>query len=320
MVSRGIRELVLPVAIALAVVACGGTTPGVSSAPMGAATAPPAVGPACDLLTDAAIERITGATVESKTDSIADTVYANACRWTLKRTDGGTAELDLGILSPGGRDRYDHSGGVDGLAPIDGLPADAAGEDSNTGTIFAVRNDTLVDVFTLGLGTRQAIPVELTRAVLEHLFGSSGPAATPGATTSTPGGDAVADPCSLLTDVEILDVTGFAATGHAITPTGGLWDTSCVWQVAGASEVPASITVTIKSPDGRANWDQYMVPFTSEFTAVPSLGDAAYEKVHWPTHVLVGDTYLSVKFSDFPDPEGPVSTDLARRVVAHLAG
>lgn len=303
--------------------ACGGATPGATAASTGAASAPPAaIAKACDLLTDADIVAITGTTVVSKDSNVADTIYENHCRWTLKRPDGGTGTLDLGILSPGGREVYDHSGGTSGLQSIGGLPADAAGLDTNTGSVFAVRGDVLIDVFTLSLLLETDTDIEIARTVLERLFGGGGPTATvPGGGEATaPTGATVSDPCTLLTDEQIKEVTGFAALGKTSTPRGGMWDAACTWEVHGASVVPANITLTIKSPGGRAIWDQYMVPIQGEFTAVDGLGDAAFSKVHWPTHVLAGDTYLSIQFTDMPDPEGPISTDLARRVVENLPG
>jgi hypothetical protein len=325
-----IRIVARPAGLALVaalVVACGGGTPGTpTGTPPGLGTpvpgtsegVPATIPAACTLLTDGDVTELTGLTVVSRADDVADTVYANHCRLTIQRSDGGSGTLDVGILSPGGRERYDHSGGNAGLEPIDGLPADDAGRDTNVGGIFAVRGDTLVDVYTLSLRLDAETEVEVVRRVLERLAGSTAPAGTPAAGASN--GDPAGDPCALLTDADIQEVTGYAAVSHAIQPTGGLWDTSCVWQVAGSSAVPATVTVTIKSPGGRANWDQYMVPIQGEFSAVPGLGDAAFEKVHWPTHVLVGDAYLSVQFRDSPDPEGPISTDLARRVVESLGG
>ncbi len=166
------------VVIAVLVAACGGTAstppgerPSAAGATAGAPVEPGAIPAACTLLTDADIEEMTGTTVVAKDDNVADTVYANHCRWTLTRSDGGNGELDLGILSPGGRERYDHSGGTSGLDPIDGLPADLAGEDTNVGGIFAVRGDTLLDVFSTGLGLSTETEVELMRRALERLGG-----------------------------------------------------------------------------------------------------------------------------------------------------
>lgn len=320
------RRLALSLAVGTFVVgACGGAPggPNPSTGPQGTgtpATAPASIGRACDILTDADIQEITGTTVVSKTDNVADTVYANRCRWTLQREDGGNGTFDLGILSPGGRERYDRSGGNSGLQPLDGLPADDAGVDPNVGGIFAVRGDTLIDVYTLSLLLSTEQEAELAKRVLERIFGSGGPGATAGTggqPTQSTGGTA-SDPCALLTDEEILEVTGSPAVGKEGTRRGGMWDAACVWQVQSGGMVPATLTVTIKSPGGRAIWDQYMVPIQAEFTPVADLGDAAFAKVLWPTHVLAGDTYVSVQFSGGTDPEGPATTELARRVVEKL--
>ena len=308
-------------AFAFALAACGGGSPSTPAAPGGASPAASPAAPttarACELLTDADIEELTGATVVSKADDVEDTVYVNHCRWTLERPGGGTGTLDLGVVSSGGREIYDHSGGTSGLEPIAGLPADDAGRDTVTGSIFAVRGDTLVDVFALSLGLGRDEPVEVARRVLERLFGGGGSGATapPGS-----GGAVVSDPCNLLTDEEILDVTGHPAVSHSDSPRVGMWDAACVWEVDGAGVVPGSITITIKSPGGRAIWDQYMIPIQGEFSAIEGLGDAAFEKAGWPTHVLAGDTYFSVQYTDFPDPGESINTELARRAVENLGG
>ncbi len=320
---------------ALTLAACGGAAPppiatGGTSGPDGGAgpggtattSTEPRLAPACELLTDADIQAITGMTVVSKDDSVADTVYANHCRWTIRRPDGGNGTLDLGLLSPEGRQRYDVTSEQEAFEPFQGLPADAAGGDPQSASIYAVRGDTLIDVYALSLRLSRETTGELARRVLEHLFGGSGPAATAGGGPATPGtgsGPSVTDPCSLLTDAEILEVTGVAAISHEGSPWFGQWDTSCTWQVASAGAVPATIKLLVKSPGGRASWDQYMVPIQGEFTAIPDLGDAAFAKVLWPTHVLVGDTYFSVQFADDSSSEQvSISTKLAEKVAAHV--
>lgn len=320
-------RLGLPLVIAAcAIAACAGgtsptTAPGGPTAGSGASAGPVTIAKACDLLTDSDIVELTGTTVVSKEDNVADTVYVNHCRWTLQRPDGGNGTLDLGVLSPEGRERYDHTGGPEGLKPIQGLPADDAGTDDLTGSIFAVRGDTMVDVFTLSLLLSEETEIEVMRRVLDRLGGATGPFGTPGTGAQpTQGGGAAGDPCDLLTDQDIKDITGYAATGKESTPRGGLWSAQCLWTVAGQGDVPAALTLTIKSPGGRANWDQYMIPIQGEFTPIEGLGDAAFGKVHWPTHVLLGDTYFSVQYVGFPDPEGPMNTDLARRVAENLGG
>jgi hypothetical protein len=124
-----------------------------------------AAGPrACDLLTDADIQELGGVAVVSKTDNVMDTIYANHCRWQLE-----VGEINLGIVSPGGRTFYDtRLGIVNGLEPVEGLPADTAVLQELTGTIWAVKGDTLIDLFTIGVG---APDVELVRRVIQNLGG-----------------------------------------------------------------------------------------------------------------------------------------------------
>jgi hypothetical protein len=169
--SLSLLRLASLAACALLVAACGGASPTVTPTPPPSKAATGSAPAACTLLSDEDLLGLTGSTVTKMEDNVADTVYANHCRWTLKRSNGGSGTVDLGILSPGGRDRYDHSGGGDGLKPIEGLPADDAGTDDITGTIFAVRGDTLVDVFTLSLGLTPAQEIEIAKLVLLHLPG-----------------------------------------------------------------------------------------------------------------------------------------------------
>ena len=172
-------SLLLGAVLALAAAACSqgpaATSPGVSSRPdatPGPATPAPATAPAtaaaatgpkaCDLLTDVDIEELTGVAVVSKADDVLDTIYPNHCRWTLE-----FGEIDLGIVSPGGRDFYEtRLGIVNGLEPVEGLPADTAVRQEVTGTIWAVKGDTLVDLFTVAV---DAPDEELVRRVLENL-------------------------------------------------------------------------------------------------------------------------------------------------------
>jgi hypothetical protein len=152
--------------LAVALAACGGASGGATGAPTAgvpAGTAGPAGTPgaagtaptggeaaairACDLLSDADIEELTGSTVVEKLDNVADTIYANHCRWNL-----AAGEINLGIVRPGGRDFYDtRLGIVNGLVPVEGLAADTATFQELTGTIWAVKDDTLVDLFTIGV-------------------------------------------------------------------------------------------------------------------------------------------------------------------------
>jgi hypothetical protein len=153
-----------------------GTT-GVSGTPAAAATTGPTAtsggngngngvtsARACDLLSDADLQEITQSAVIAKTDTAMDTIFANFCRWNLP---GG--EIDLGIVSPGGRVWYDeHVAILNGLQPVTGLPADVAVLQELTGSIFAVKGDTYIDLFTIGV---RAPDEDLVRRVLENLGG-----------------------------------------------------------------------------------------------------------------------------------------------------
>ena len=119
---------------------------------------------ACDLLSDADLQEITSSPVLEKTDTAMDTIFANFCRWNLQG-----AEIDLGIISPGGRAWYDeHVAILNGLKPVSGLPADIAVLQELTGSIFAVKGDTYIDLFTLGV---RAPDEDLVRRIIENLGG-----------------------------------------------------------------------------------------------------------------------------------------------------
>lgn len=124
--------------------------------------APAAAVRACDLLSDADIEELTGSTVVEKLDNVLDTTYANHCRWNLK-----AGEINLGVVAPGGRTFYDERiGFINGLEPVEGLDAEIATLQDLTGSIFAVKNDVLVDIFTIGI---VAPDVDIVARVLENL-------------------------------------------------------------------------------------------------------------------------------------------------------
>jgi Protein of unknown function (DUF3558) len=167
----------------ITVAACGGpaatsATPPPTETPdgpgpsVGGATTPPSAGSdlvACDLLSDEDIaEIVDGAVVGSMTDDAQDTVFANHCRWALQDAAGGTlGQIDLGILSPGGRERYDRSYTILAWETVEGLPADDALRDPSLGSIAAVRGDVLVDIITQFLSDEQGLA--LVERVLENL-------------------------------------------------------------------------------------------------------------------------------------------------------
>jgi hypothetical protein len=152
------RNLILVnLAVAMLLVACGG--PPATSTPQGgdATAAPPADGgggstvAACDLLTDEDVEQVTGQPVEEMVAGPVLGIFENGCEWTLEAgTAGVEASLTVGVISPGGRRYYEsffepfigeEGGHVEALSGI----GDKASRDE-FGGIMAVKGDTLVDV------------------------------------------------------------------------------------------------------------------------------------------------------------------------------
>ena len=235
----------------------------------------------------------------------------------LRRPDGGDGTLDVGILSPGGRERYDHSGGADGLEPIDGLPADIAGGDGDAGIVLrgSWRH--------VGghLHPRPRVDRECCRA---RETGPRAPWRVHGAgrhprnrpkrrrgrerTLQAP--DRRRHPRRYVPPGTAAHRALRSATRGGTRPARGTSraPARCPRRSRSTSRAPAA------APAGTSTWSR------SSRGSRPStaFGHAAFEQAHWPTHVLVGDVYVSVQFRDFPDPEGPMTTDLARRVVANL--
>lgn len=177
---RPLRAVTFALVAALAIItaACGqgagGTnlparTGALATAGSGGATAPTTGGgsakAACDLLSDDEIKRITDLTVVSENSAPADTVYANVCRWTLS-----SGEMDLGVLNVGAKDRFDRTIELEGGTEVPGL-GDRAARTELTGSLFVLRGDTMLDLFTLGTGTSDEVEVELMQAALANLGG-----------------------------------------------------------------------------------------------------------------------------------------------------
>lgn len=148
--------------------------PGVTAGPGGATAQPQGSGPgsgtsvvACDLLTDAEIDDITGYTVESKEGGRADVGYVNNCVWLF---EGNAYTLVLGIQVSGGARAYDVSFEYESGTPVDGL-ADKAflGEDSDS--LFALSGDTLINLQLVAVGEADGVEGRLVERVVVHLNG-----------------------------------------------------------------------------------------------------------------------------------------------------
>jgi hypothetical protein len=192
------RPRLLPAACVLLVAACGsGATsgaPGGPTAPVPAATAArtpgasvatdaaPAVGTpggapvagqavqACDLLTDADIEQVTGYGVLTREPGHVMGIFPNGCLWELGSESETTLwTIDVGVISPGGRHYFDtYLSFPDMTDPVPGL-GDAAVTDDG-GSITAVKGDSLVSVFLILFGdTEDEMVRELTEIALSRV-------------------------------------------------------------------------------------------------------------------------------------------------------
>jgi len=151
----------------------GSAVPSGGAASQPVASDGPAVGAACDLLTDADIERVTSRAILEKSAGPASGIFENGCEWTLE-AEGIEAEpqIVLRVLGPGGRDYYDRYfapfAEENGDEPLDGLGDVALLQDA--GNVMTVAGDTLVSLqYAEFPTTDEMIPAELARAVLANL-------------------------------------------------------------------------------------------------------------------------------------------------------
>ena len=154
-------------AVGLLVAACGGsvTSTGVTPTPGpgGAATNPPATTtgvqpPAgatidpCALLSEDDILEATGREVDTMTPGSVMGIFANGCEWELALGDDDMVpvSIQLGAISPGGRDYYDRYLKIVATGSVPGIGDEAATSDA--GGIDAVKGDTLLSFFVIAFG------------------------------------------------------------------------------------------------------------------------------------------------------------------------
>jgi hypothetical protein len=132
----------------------------------------------------------------------------------------------------------------------------------------------------------------------------TGSQAAAGSSTSVDGGASqgqatppvgqVLDACSLLTDAEILQVTGSAVVSKEPgDPTGVLGD-GCDWKLDIGSEIVApEVALGVMSSGGRAYFDTYFLPYATE--PVSGLGDEAIRDDATSLMAVKGDVLVSVQ-------------------------
>lgn len=148
-----------------------GNPPSVSAQQTSVAVAPPAgqTIEACSMLSDSEIQAITGRAPAKKTPGATMGIFDNGCEWELPEgpNDGVPWTVDLGVVSPGGRNYYDRFMAISG-DPLTGF-GDAAVSDE-VGGITAVKGDTMVSVFVIAVFTdEQPMTRELTQTALSHV-------------------------------------------------------------------------------------------------------------------------------------------------------
>ena len=156
--------------IGLLVAACGGsaTSSGANptTGPGGAVTNPPlstfdlrppagAAADPCGLLTDAEIEEVTGRTVVTKRAGPVMGIFANGCSWELGLggDDMVPVSIELGAISPGGRDYYERYLKIVATGSVPGIGDEAT--TSDVGGIDAVKGDTLLSFFVIAFGDEE---------------------------------------------------------------------------------------------------------------------------------------------------------------------
>lgn len=133
----------------------------------------------------------------------------------------------------------------------------------------------------------------------------------PGGATVTfaPGGPASADePCTLLTEAEITQVTGFDV--RWIFPNedvAGELPIGCNWSL-GTSEAGADIVIGVRSPGGGALFDP------ARGDPLEGIGERAVQSEPAVVEALKGDTFVSVTY--IGDDERPdITRELARLIM-----
>ena len=156
-------RLALALLFALVLAACGSSTGGAGTPPAATNSATELPGAAdgdsgggdsavdaCSLVTDADMKRTTTFAVLSQQATTVGLSQTPGCTWSLDAGSGaaGAESVEIDVVSPGGRDRYDfQSGGVKPEAMLHGY-GDAAfwsGGDLS-GDIWAVKGDAMVHI------------------------------------------------------------------------------------------------------------------------------------------------------------------------------
>ena len=146
--------------------------------------------------------------------------------------------------------------------------------------------------------------------------GQGGP--TPQAAAPTPVPNAVGgDACHLLTDQEILQVTGFEVVNREPGAQFGS-NAGCVWQLdSGTLDMTWDIHLGVTSPGGRSDFQDYL-EFSPDSEHIAGLGEDAVEGVANSVIALKGDTQIDLQYLGFHDGSEAIPAALVRIILTRF--
>lgn len=123
---------------------------------------------------------------------------------------------------------------------------------------------------------------------------STGVGAQPSTVGTQPPRGAALDPCALLTDADIEQVTGRAVDNSTPGSLGGSFSNACSWELArgDADITPVTIDLAVISPHGVEYYETNVAPF--ETTRISGIGDEAVVDGAGGITAVKGDTLVSV--------------------------
>ncbi|HET9852792.1 MAG TPA: DUF3558 family protein [Candidatus Limnocylindrales bacterium] len=158
--------------------------------------------------------------------------------------------------------------------------------------------------------------------------GTGGPGAAAGTDAPAPAGPTAAPggvgagtdlpyPCSLLTPEEISALTGYNVVRSSSTTVNlGDNDLSCSWDLDGPADLPGAVVVGFQLTGGRDAF-RARQDFLDDAPAVEGVGDAAIQEETLVVSAVKGDTYLTLTYMEFPEPEG-MAAKLAKAIADDL--
>jgi hypothetical protein len=143
--------------------------------------------------------------------------------------------------------------------------------------------------------------------------GATAGAATGAVATAPAGGGTTVDACSLLTNADIKEITGFEVGDVNKHPNDTIFPSACEWKF---KDVGWTLDLGITSPGGQAAWDR-LVPY-AQGKAVTGIGDAAFlTDIAGDLMVRKGDSFFDIQYVAVGGAKD-TQDRLAKRVVEHL--